>query len=227
MKKAVILFSGGLDSTTCLAIAKAEGFLCYALSFDYSQRHASEINAARLIAKKMGVEEHRVVRLDIGQFGASALTDKQITVPTYTQSTDIPVTYVPGRNTVFLAVALSFAESIGAYDIFIGANAVDYSQYPDCRPAFINAFEALAAVGTKAATLGHSFKIRAPLLHLTKAEIIQKGTNLGVDYGLTVSCYQLDGTGAACGHCDSCMFRKKGFKEALIHDPTRYQSTNS
>jgi len=227
MKKAVILFSGGLDSTTCLALAKAEGFLCYALSFDYSQRHASEIHAARLIAKKMGAKEHRVVKLDIGQFGASALTDQQIAVPTYTESTDIPVTYVPGRNTVFLAVALSFAESISAYDIFIGANAVDYSQYPDCRPAFINAFEALAAVGTKAATLGHSFKIHAPLLHLTKAEIIQKGMALGVDYGLTVSCYQLDETGAACGHCDSCTFRKKGFKEALIQDPTRYQSTKA
>ncbi len=223
MKKAVILLSGGLDSATCLAMAKAEGFVCYALSFSYGQRHAYELTAASIIAQKMGVTDHRVVNLDIGQFGASALTDATIDVPTYEGSSDIPVTYVPARNTVFLSIALGLAESIGAYDIFIGANAVDYSGYPDCRPEFIHAFQTLANVATKAGVEGRSFTIQAPLLQLSKSEIIQAGLKLGVDYSLTVSCYQLDTVGAACGHCDSCVLRKRGFAAAGVKDPTYYQ----
>jgi 7-cyano-7-deazaguanine synthase len=223
MKKAVILLSGGLDSTTCLAMAKAQGFECHALSFAYGQRHAYELEAAGIIAKQMGVTNHRTVNLDIGQFGASALTDKGIDVPSYENSADIPITYVPARNTVFLAIALGLAESIGAYDIFIGANAVDYSGYPDCRPEFINAFQAMANVATKAGIEGMHFTIQTPLLHLSKDEIIQAGTKLGVDYSLTVSCYQLNPHGAACGHCDSCVLRKNGFITANIKDPTNYQ----
>ena len=222
MKKAVILLSGGLDSTTCLAMAKAQGFTCYALSFAYGQRHEHELKAASTIATLLGVTEHRVVQLDIGQFGASALTDKTIDVPSYQDSTEIPVTYVPARNTVFLAIALGLAESIKAYDIFIGANAVDYSHYPDCRPPFINAFQALANVATKAGVEGQHFTIQAPLLRLTKAEIIQAGMAHGVDYSLTVSCYRVDDKGAACGYCDSCMLRKRGFSEAGVKDPTQY-----
>jgi 7-cyano-7-deazaguanine synthase len=223
MKKAVILFSGGLDSTTCLAIAQAHGFACYALSFIYDQRHGQEINAARNIAQQMQVIEHRFVTLDISQFGSSALTDLSIDVPDYQPSNEIPVTYVPARNTIFLANALSFAEIIGAYDIFIGANAIDYSGYPDCRPAFIQAFETLANLATKAGVEGEHFTIQAPLLHLSKAEIIQLGNKLGVDYGLTVSCYQLDQNGAACGRCDSCVFRHQGFVDAGLIDPTLYR----
>ena len=223
MKKAVILLSGGLDSATCLAIAKAQGYDCYALSFAYGQRHAYEIIAAQTIAQKMGVSGHRIVNLDIGQFGASALTDTNIDVPDYQDATTIPVTYVPARNTVFLAIALGLAESMGAYDIFIGANAVDYSGYPDCRPEFINAFQALANVATKASAEGERFTIQAPLLHLSKDEIIQTGIQLGVDYSLTVSCYQLSDNGTACGHCDSCVLRKRGFIAANVNDPTHYQ----
>ena len=223
MKKAVILLSGGLDSTTCLAIAKAQGFICYALSFAYGQRHAQEVIAAHTIAQKMGVADHRVVHLDIGQFGASALTDPSIDVPCYQETTDIPVTYVPARNTVFLSIALGFAESIGAFDIFIGANAVDYSGYPDCRKEFIDAFQTLANVATKAGVNGEQFTIQAPLLHLSKSEIIDTGIKLGVDYSLTVSCYQLNDKGAACGRCDSCVLRQQGFIAANIKDPTRYQ----
>lgn len=223
MKKAVILLSGGLDSTTCLALAKAQGFSCYALSFIYEQRHAHEVVAARNIAQQMGVVEHRFVKLDMGQFGGSALTDLRIDVPDYQGSGDIPVTYVPARNTVFLANALSLAEVIGAYDIFIGANAIDYSGYPDCRPEFIHAFELLANLATKAGIEGNHFTIQAPLLHLTKAEVIQMGHQLGVDYGLTVSCYQLNEHGAACGCCDSCVLRRQGFVAANIADPTHYQ----
>jgi len=226
MKKAVILFSGGLDSTTCLAIAKAQGFTCYALSFNYTQRHAAELIAAQRIAQVMGVAEHRVVNLDIGQFGGSALTDTHINVPDYQETTQIPATYVPARNTIFLAIALGFAETIGAYDIYIGANAVDYSGYPDCRPQFIDAFQTLANVATKAGAEGEQFTIQAPLLHLSKAEIIQTGRQLGVDYSLTVSCYQLDEHGAACGRCDSCVLRQRGFAAADIEDPTLY-SMNS
>ncbi len=223
MKKAVILLSGGLDSATCLAMAKAQGFTCYALSFAYGQRHVHEVTAAQTIAQKMGVADHRVVNLDIGQFGTSALTDSTIDVPSYQGSTHIPITYVPARNTVFLAIALGLAESIDAYDIFIGANAVDYSGYPDCRPEFITAFQALANVATKAGVEGKHMTIQAPLLHLSKADIINTGVALGVDYGLTVSCYQLSDQGAACGRCDSCVLRRQGFITAKVKDPTNYQ----
>ena len=222
MKKAVILLSGGLDSVTCLAMAKDQGFACYALSFAYGQRHSHELTAARNIAQKMGVVNHRVVNLDIGQFGASALTDMNIDVPNYAGTHHIPVTYVPARNTVFLSIALGLAESIAAYDIFIGANVVDYSGYPDCRPEFMKAFQNLANLATKTGVEGHHFTIQAPLLHLSKAEIIKTGTALGIDYGLTVSCYKLSDEGAACGHCDSCVLRQRGFKEANIADPTLY-----
>lgn len=223
MKKAVVLLSGGLDSATCLAIAKNQGFKCFALSFMYGQRHEYELKAARRIAVNMAAFEHRVVHLDIGQFGASALTDKRIDVPDYEGLGKIPVTYVPARNTVFLATALGLAEAVGAYDIFIGANAVDYSGYPDCRPEFITAFQHLANVATKAGVEGRAFTIQAPLLHLTKADIIRTGMQLGVDYSLTVSCYQLNQEGAACGHCDSCVLRAQGFKAAGVEDPTYYQ----
>jgi 7-cyano-7-deazaguanine synthase len=223
MQKAVILLSGGLDSTTCLAIAKNLDFQCYALSFSYGQRHAQELQAAQRLAKTMGVVEHRIIHIDLGQFGGSAITDPSIEVPVYQESSEIPITYVPARNTIFLSYALGFAEVIAAYDIFIGVNAVDYSHYPDCRPQFITAFESLANVATKAAVEGKKFMIHAPLLHLTKAEIIQKGVALGVDYGLTVSCYKLDEQGAACGQCDSCTFRAKGFAQAGLADPTFYQ----
>lgn len=225
--KAVVLLSGGLDSATCLAIAKAQNFTCYALSFSYGQRHPAELAAAHHIAQASDVADHRVVQLDIGQFGASALTDTSIEVPDYQDSTQIPTTYVPARNTVFLAIALGLAESIGAYDIFIGANAVDYSGYPDCRPEFINAFQSLANIATKAGVEGQKFTIQAPLLHLSKAEIIQKGTALGVDYGLTVSCYQATPQGEACGRCDSCVLRRKGFLAAHVQDPTRYINLTS
>ena len=223
MKKAVVLLSGGLDSATCLAMAKAQGFACYALSFAYGQRHEYELTAARTVAQKMGVVDHRVVNLDIGQFGASALTDTRIDIPAYQASTHIPVTYVPARNTIFLSIALGLAESIGAYDIFIGANAVDYSGYPDCRPEFVTMFQNLANVATKAGVEGEKFTIHAPLMHLGKAEIIQAGIELGVDYSLTVSCYQLTDQGAACGRCDSCVLRKQGFTAASVKDPTHYQ----
>ena len=223
MKKAVILLSGGLDSATCLAIAKSQGFTCYTLSFDYGQRHAHELHAAQAIAKEYGAKAHQVVKLDIGQFGASALTDTAIDVPAYDDSTDIPVTYVPARNTVFLAMALSYAESLGAYDIFIGANAVDYSHYPDCRPEYIQAFEDLANLATKAGVEGQHFSIQAPLMHLSKAEIIRLGVQLGINYGMTVSCYALTPEGKACGECPSCVLRHRGFLDAEIEDPTRYQ----
>ena len=222
MNKAVILLSGGLDSTTCLALAIEQGFECHALSFNYGQRHDYELIAARRIAQEFRVPEHRVLNLDIGQFGGSALTDTEIDVPDYRGTTDIPITYVPARNTIFLANALGFAEAIGAYDIFIGANYVDYSGYPDCRPEFINAFETLANLATKKGVEGNHFTIQTPLLYLTKAEIIKIGVKLGVDYRLTVSCYQLNLEGAACGRCDSCTLRAKGFSDAKIIDPTFY-----
>lgn len=221
-KKAVVLCSGGLDSTTCLALAKAEGFLCYALSFSYAQRHAVELAAAQTITAHMGVQEHRVVTLDLGAFGGSALTDATIPVPQAKTTTGIPVTYVPARNLVFLSIALGYAETLGAHDIFIGVNAVDYSQYPDCRPAFIEAFQHIAQLATKAGVEGEAFHIHAPLLHLTKAEIIQTGLKLGIDYAKTCSCYQPSETGAACGQCESCYFRKRGFEQAGVADPTRY-----
>lgn len=223
MKKAVILLSGGLDSSTCLAIANNQGFDCHALSFSYGQRHAFELKAAKSIAIKMGVTEHRIIHLDKSAFSGSALTDPTIDVPSYQPPTTIPITYVPARNTLFLAFALGYAESIHAFDIFIGANAIDYSNYPDCRPQFIKAFQQLANVATKTGVEGHPIIIHAPLMQLTKAEIIKTGLALNVDYSLTVSCYQLSDKGAACGHCDSCVLRQQGFKAAKINDPTRYQ----
>lgn len=222
MKKAVILLSGGLDSTTCLAFAKSKGFACYALSFSYGQRHHVELDAATRIAKHYQVVEHRIVSLDTGLFNNSALTDMELHVPQYQDSSDIPITYVPARNTIFLAMALGYAETIEARDLFIGASSIDYSHYPDCRPEFINAFETLANLGTKAGVCGHHFKIHAPLQFLSKIQTVELGISLGVDYRMTVSCYQANAQGAACGECDSCHFRKKGFAGAQVTDPTLY-----
>lgn len=218
---AVVLVSGGLDSATCLAIARSRGFACYALSFDYGQRHRVELDAARRVAAALGALEHRTLRLDLGSFGGSALTDPAIAVPE-APSEGIPLTYVPARNTVFLALALAWAEVLGAHDIFIGANAVDFSGYPDCRPAFIAAFEALANVATREGVEGRRFHIHAPLIDLGKAEIIATGLRLGVDYRRTVSCYQPDGEGRACGACDACRLRANGFRAAGVADPTPY-----
>lgn len=221
MKKAVVLLSGGLDSTTCLAIARADGFEILALSFDYGQRSASELNAARSIALASGVTRHHVIPLGIGALGGSALTDHAVAVPEQ-ECAGIPVTYVPARNTIFLSYALALAEVSGAQAIYIGVNARDYSGYPDCRPEFIKAFEAMANLATKAAIEGNPIAIEVPLIALSKAEIIRRGAQLGVDYSLTVSCYQADALGRACGRCDSCRFRRKGFQEAGIQDTTRY-----
>lgn len=218
---AVVLVSGGLDSATVLAMARADGWTCHALSFDYGQRHKAELEAARQVAEAGGAATHRVVRLGLEQIGGSALTDAGIEVPEG-GGDGIPVTYVPARNTVFLAVALGLAEVAGATDIFIGVNAVDYSGYPDCRPAFIAAFEALANVATKAGAEGARFRIHAPLIDLTKSGIIRRGTELGVDYALTVTCYRADEAGRACGHCDACRLRREGFREAGLPDVTRY-----
>lgn len=222
MKKAVILLSGGLDSATCLAIARREGYTPVALSFDYGQRHHAELAAARRVAEAFAVQDHRVLRLDLGAIGGSALTDSRIDVPTK-EAEGIPVTYVPARNTVFLSFALGLAEVVEADDLFIGVNAVDYSGYPDCRPAFIQSFETMANLATKAGVEGHRLRIHTPLIDLTKADIIRTGTHLGVDYALTVSCYQADANGLACGVCDSCRLRRKGFTEAGLPDPTRYR----
>jgi 7-cyano-7-deazaguanine synthase len=221
-RKAVVLVSGGLDSATTLAMARAEGLACYALSFDYGQRHVSELQAAANVARSLGAVEHKVLKLDLRAIGGSALTDDSIAVPE-TIEEGIPVTYVPARNTVFLSLALGWAEVLEAREIFIGANAVDYSGYPDCRPEFIQAFERLANLATKAGVEGDHFHIRAPLVHMTKAEIIQAGTRLGVDYSQTLSCYQADDQGRACGVCDSCRLRAAGFAAAGIPDPTRYR----
>ncbi|MGB0468878.1 MAG: 7-cyano-7-deazaguanine synthase QueC [Pontibacterium sp.] len=221
VKKAVILLSGGLDSATALAIAKSQGFECYVMSFDYGQRSLTELNAAKKIAADMGVAEHRVIRLHLEDIGGSALTDHSIDVPDQEEE-GIPVTYVPARNTVFLSLALGWAEVLGAYSIFIGVNAVDYSGYPDCRPEYIAAFETLANLATKAGVDGQRLNIETPLMDLTKAEIIRQGIALGVDYGLTLSCYQADDLGRACGVCDSCRLRAQGFVEAGVADPTRY-----
>ncbi|MBM4190092.1 MAG: 7-cyano-7-deazaguanine synthase QueC [Betaproteobacteria bacterium] len=220
-KRAVILLSGGLDSATTLALARAEGYACHALSVSYGQRHLAELAAAARVAQAMGAAEHRVVHLDIDQFGGSALTDTRIQVPE-TPSTGIPVTYVPARNTVMLSLALGWAEILEAEAIFIGVNAVDYSGYPDCRPAFVEAFQALANVATQRTTEGQSIRIAAPLILLSKAEIIRLGQSLGVDYSQTVSCYQADADGRACGRCDSCRLRQEGFAVAGLADPTRY-----
>lgn len=221
LKRAVILLSGGLDSATTLALARAEGYACYALSVSYGQRHLAELAAAARVAQVMGAVEHRVVHLDINQFGGSALTDARIQVPE-ASSTGIPVTYVPARNTVMLSLALGWAEVLAAEAIFIGVNAVDYSGYPDCRPAFIEAFQRLADVATQRTTEGQPIRIAAPLIHLSKAEIIRLGVTLGVDYSQTVSCYQADAEGYACGRCDSCRLRREGFAVAGLADPTRY-----
>ena len=223
VKNAVILLSGGLDSATCLAIARNEGFACYCLSVDYGQRHAAELAAAARVASALGAVEHRVVHLDISQFGGSALTDRSIAVPTDGVKPGIPVTYVPARNTIMLSLALGWAEIIGARDIHVGVNAVDYSGYPDCRPEFIDAFERMANLATKAAIEGHPLTLHAPLIDLSKAAIIRRGTTLGVDYGQTVSCYQADMEGRACGVCDSCRLRREGFVTANLADPTKYQ----
>jgi 7-cyano-7-deazaguanine synthase len=225
MKKAVVLLSGGLDSTTCLAMAKAAGFEPVCLAIQYGQRHAVELERARKVAEAMGVKDFRVVPIDLRSVGGSALT-ADIPVPKDRPETEmshgIPVTYVPARNTLFLALALGLAEVVGAQDIYIGVNAVDYSGYPDCRPEFIRAFESLANLATKAGVEGARFKIHAPLSGLTKADIIREGTKLGVQYGLTHSCYDPDAQGRACGRCDSCLLRKKGFQEAGVPDPTPY-----
>jgi 7-cyano-7-deazaguanine synthase len=221
-KKALILLSGGLDSATVLAMAKADGYACYSMSFDYGQRHRSELQAAERVARQMGVVEHKVIGLNLNGIGGSALTDTTIAVPE-TLEEGIPVTYVPARNTVFLALALGWAEVLGARDIFIGVNAVDYSGYPDCRPEFIAAFETMANLATKAGVEGQGFRIQAPLQMMSKGEIVQAGLRHGVDYGLTVSCYQADDDGRACGKCDSCRLRAAGFAEAAVADPTRYR----
>ena len=221
-KKAVILLSGGLDSATTLAIARSQGFACYALSFDYGQRHRCELAAADTVARKLGVVQHKTVKLGLGDIGGSALTDMAIAVPDHA-SQGIPVTYVPARNTVFLAIALGWAEVLAAQDIFIGVNAVDYSGYPDCRPEYIQAFEKMAALATKAGVEGRPLHIHTPLINLSKAEIIRQGTELGVDYADTLSCYNPDPTGRACGVCDSCRLRSAGFAAAGVADPTCYQ----
>jgi 7-cyano-7-deazaguanine synthase len=222
-RPAVVLLSGGLDSATVLAVAGAKGFRCHALSVSYGQRHAAELQAAARIAQALRAAEHRVMHVDLGQIGGSALTDPGIAVPE-APGRGIPVTYVPARNTVLLSLALAWAEVLQARDIFIGVNAVDYSGYPDCRPEFIAAFEHMAALATRAAVeQGARIRIHAPLIKLSKAEIIGRGCALGVDYGLTVSCYQADDAGRACGRCDACRLRAMGFQEAGVKDPTRYQ----
>ncbi len=221
-RRAVVLLSGGVDSATTLAIARERGFACYALSFDYGQRHRLELAAAGRVARSLGAVEHRQVKLDLGWVGGSALTDPSIAMPA-AASSGIPVTYVPARNTVFLAFALGWAEALGARDLFFGANAVDYSGYPDCRPAFVEAFQRLANVATKAGVEGENFELHAPLIAMTKAEIIRTGTRLGVDYTLTLSCYQPGAQGEACGRCDSCRLRAQGFAAAGVADPTHYQ----
>jgi 7-cyano-7-deazaguanine synthase len=220
---AVVLLSGGLDSATTLALARAAGHRCHCLSIDYGQRHRSELDAAARVARALGAAAHKLVRIDLGAVGGSALTDPQIAVPVGGLQPGIPVTYVPARNTIMLALALAEAEVGGASDIWFGANAVDYSGYPDCRPEFMRAFEALANLATKAAVEGRPLRLHTPIIDLTKAEIIRRGAGLGVDYALTVSCYQADAAGRACGLCDACRLRRAGFAEAGIQDPTRYR----
>lgn len=223
MKKAIILLSGGLDSTTCLAYAKSQAYDCHALSFNYNQRHNTELVAAKRIAKQFGATHH-IFNIDISQFGGSALTDETIAIPNHDPSKNtIPVTYVPARNTIFLSIALAHAEVIGAEAIFIGVSARDYSGYPDCRPAYIEAFQTMANLATKAAVEDNQcITIHTPLIHLSKAETVKLGLDLGVDYSLTVSCYRANEAGEACGTCDSCTYRKKGFTDLGVSDPTRY-----
>jgi 7-cyano-7-deazaguanine synthase len=222
MKPAVILLSGGLDSATVLAIAREAGYACHALSLDYGQRHTAELAAAARVAKSLGAVEHRVMRLGLGDIGGSALTDDAIAVPE-SPTAGIPVTYVPARNTVMLALALAWSEVLGSHDLFIGVNAVDYSGYPDCRPEFIAAFEHMANLATRAGVEGAQLRVHAPLQYLSKARIIQRGIELGVDYAQTVSCYQADADGFACGLCDACRLRRQGFEQAGVADPTLYK----
>lgn len=223
MTNAVVLLSGGLDSATTLAIARAEGHDCYSLSVDYGQRHRSELDAAVRVARALGAVAHKVVRIDLGAVGGSALTDPAIAVPVDGLQPGIPVTYVPARNTIMLSLALAHAEVIGAEHIYFGANAVDYSGYPDCRPEYMRAFEQLANLATKAAVEGRPLKLHTPIIELSKADIIRRGIALGVDYALTVSCYQADAAGRACGVCDSCRLRRAGFEQAAVPDPTPYK----
>lgn len=220
-KKAVVLVSGGLDSTTVLAMAKAQGYECYTMSFDYGQRHRAELHAAEITAKTLGSKLHKVIKLDLGSIGGSALTDASIDIPEE-ETGGIPITYVPARNTVFLSIALGWAEVLGALDIFIGVNSVDYSGYPDCRPDYIAAYEVMANLATRRGVEGEKLRIQTPLMTLSKAEIVLKGATLGVDYSQTVSCYQASDDGLACGKCDSCRLRKQGFLQAGLPDPTRY-----
>lgn len=220
-KKAVVLLSGGLDSATCLAIAKAQHFDCYCLSLDYHQRHIAELQAAKNVAASLGAKEHKTVQLDLSLFGGSALTDSKIAVPE-DESEGIPVTYVPARNTIMLSLSLAWAEVLGAQDIFIGVNALDYSGYPDCRGEYVKAFQEMANLATKSAVEGKEIMVHAPLIDMTKAEIVVKGSELGVDYGKTISCYQADSKGRACTMCDSCRLRKAGFLQAGLEDPTAY-----
>ncbi len=222
MKKAVVLFSGGLDSTTVLAIARDQGYEVYPLSFAYGQRHSAELAAASHIASDFRCADHQIVNLDLSYLQTSALINKDLDVPDYKGDKDIPITYVPARNTVLLSIALGYAESIAANDIFIGVSAIDYSGYPDCRPEYIKAFEEMANLATKAAVEGTRVHIHTPLIHLSKAETIQQGLSLGVDYAMTVSCYQASEAGLACGRCDSCALRQQGFTDAGVADPTRY-----
>ncbi|XXK59820.1 7-cyano-7-deazaguanine synthase QueC [Porticoccaceae bacterium nBUS_09] len=222
--KAVVLVSGGLDSSTVLALALQQGYRCYTLSFDYGQRHRSELEAAKRVSELMKVEEHKIVRLDLGTIGGSALTDTTIDVPEQ-ETAGIPVTYVPARNTVFLSIALGWAEVLEADTIFLGVNAVDYSGYPDCRPEYISSFEIMANLATRAGVEGKKLSIQAPLIDMTKGEIVSAGASLGVDYSQTVSCYQASIEGLACGKCDSCRLRIEGFNQAGISDPTRYKNS--
>ncbi len=223
MSKAVVLLSGGLDSSTVLAIAKAKGYECYALSFDYGQKQNSELKAAKTIAIDFGVVEHRIMRVCLDDIGGSALTDPSLEVPKSDNSTEIPITYVPARNTIFLSLALAWAETLNAQSIFIGVNALDYSGYPDCRPEYIKAYEVMANLATRQSVEGERIEINTPLIDLTKAEIIQKGLTLNVDYSITTTCYQANQVGEACGECDACVLRRNGFKEAGVTDPTHYQ----
>jgi len=222
MKRAVVLLSGGLDSVTTLAMAKEQGFECYTLSFNYGQRHDSELIAAEKLSNQVGAVEHKVINIDLRAIGGSALTDNKIDVPELHQE-GIPITYVPARNTIFLSIALGWAEVLSAEAIFVGVNAVDYSGYPDCRPEYVEAFEQMANLATKAGVEGQKLTIHAPLMKMTKAEIIRQGIKLGIDYSQTISCYQADSDGLACGRCDSCRFRQQGFEQAGIDDPTQYQ----
>ena len=226
MSKAIVLLSGGLDSTTTLAIAKSEDFDCYALSFDYGQKQSFELVSAKNIAKQFNVLEHRIMHISLADIGGSALTDPHLNIPKYEKRSDIPITYVPARNTIFLSFALAWAEVLESQSIFIGVNALDYSGYPDCRPEYIKAYEVMANLATKQSIEGNRLNIHTPLIHLTKAQIIAKGLSLGVDYSNTTTCYQANSLGEACGECDACVLRHNGFVEAGIEDPTKYQQNN-